>query len=133
VIERLLEPAFRHHWISPRHHSKRSSQWGVAQPNHTGGGQNPEGVDALPEHRRAGPSIGTARTTVRRPAWRPLAGGLPEPLPAIPYALLASDGRLFAGLADGQLWESRDQGDSWTRLRLDTAVGALTALADGTG
>src|SRR4029079_11535883 len=37
VIERLLEPAFRHHWISPRHHSKRSSQWGVAQPNHTGG------------------------------------------------------------------------------------------------
>ena len=34
--------------------------------------------------------------------WQPLAGGLPEPLPAMPYALCATDGRLFAGLADGQ-------------------------------
>jgi photosystem II stability/assembly factor-like uncharacterized protein len=50
--------------------------------------------------------------------WRPLAGGLPEPLPAMPYALLATDGRLFAGLADGQLWESADRGDSWAALRL---------------
>jgi len=36
----------------------------------------------------------------------------------MPYALLATDGRLFAGLADGRLWESRDRGDSWTALRL---------------
>jgi hypothetical protein len=42
-----------------------------------------------------------------------LAGGLPEPLPAMPYALAAGDGRLFAGLADGQIWESQDHGDSW--------------------
>jgi hypothetical protein len=33
--------------------------------------------------------------------WQPLAGGLPEPLPAMPDALLATDRRLFAGLADG--------------------------------
>jgi photosystem II stability/assembly factor-like uncharacterized protein len=45
--------------------------------------------------------------------WRALAGGLPEPLPAMPYALVAADGRLFAGLADGQIWESGDRGDSW--------------------
>jgi hypothetical protein len=51
--------------------------------------------------------------------WRQLAGGLPEPLPAMPYALLAADGRLFAGLADGQIWESRDRGDSWAALRLE--------------
>ncbi len=50
--------------------------------------------------------------------WQPLAGGLPEPLPAMPYALLATDERLFAGLADGQLWESRNQGDSWRPLQL---------------
>jgi hypothetical protein len=50
--------------------------------------------------------------------WRPLSGGLPEPLPAMPYALLANDGRLFAGLADGQLWESRDSGDTWTSMEL---------------
>jgi hypothetical protein len=40
-------------------------------------------------------------------AWRPLSGGLPELLPAMPYALVAGEDRLFAGLADGQLWESR--------------------------
>jgi hypothetical protein len=51
--------------------------------------------------------------------WRQLAGGLPEPLPAMPYALLAADGRLFAGLADGQIWESHDRGDSWAALRLE--------------
>ena len=54
---------------------------------------------------------------------------LPEPLPAMPYALCATDGRLFAGLADGQLWESRDGGDSWTAMRLEGDVpGALVAL-----
>ena len=58
--------------------------------------------------------------------WTPLAGGLPEPLPAMPYALLATEGRLFAGLADGRLWESRDRGDSWTPLLLEG--GSLTRL-----
>jgi photosystem II stability/assembly factor-like uncharacterized protein len=45
--------------------------------------------------------------------WRALSGGLPEPLPAMAYALVTFDGRLFAGLADGRLFESRDRGDSW--------------------
>ena len=59
--------------------------------------------------------------------WRPLAGGLPEPLSAMPYALVATDGRLVAGLADGQLWESPDRGDSWTAMRLqgDTLAAVL--------
>lgn len=62
--------------------------------------------------------------------WQPLAAGLPEPLPAMPYALLATDGRLLAGLADGQLWESRNQGDSWTATPLHgKALDALVALA----
>lgn len=62
--------------------------------------------------------------------WEPLAGGLPEPLTAMAYALLAVDGRLFAGLADGGLWQSRDRGDTWAPLRLrgDTLVRVL-ALA----
>jgi photosystem II stability/assembly factor-like uncharacterized protein len=59
-------------------------------------------------------------------AWEALAGGLPEPLPAMPYALVAGDGRLFAGLSDGQIWESPDAGDSWRRCTL--AAGSLTAL-----
>jgi hypothetical protein len=52
----------------------------------------------------------------------------------LPYALLARNGRLFAGLADAQLWESRDRGDSWTALRLEgDALGALSALAGAPG
>jgi hypothetical protein len=51
----------------------------------------------------------------------------------MPYALLATDGRLFAGLADGQLWESRNQGDSWSPLRLTgNGLDALLALRSGT-
>jgi photosystem II stability/assembly factor-like uncharacterized protein len=62
--------------------------------------------------------------------WQALAGGLPEPLLAMPYALVAVDGRLFAGLADGQLWESSDRGETWRActLRGDTLT-ALHALA----
>jgi photosystem II stability/assembly factor-like uncharacterized protein len=61
--------------------------------------------------------------------WRPLRGGLPQPLPAMPYALLATDGRVFAGLANGQLWESGDRGDTWTALQLDgDSLDAILAL-----
>src|SRR3989441_2814869 len=61
--------------------------------------------------------------------WRALAGGLPEQLPAMPYALVAGDGRLFAGLADGQVWESSDRGDSWRACTLrGDSIPALHAL-----
>jgi photosystem II stability/assembly factor-like uncharacterized protein len=66
--------------------------------------------------------------------WLPLAGGLPEPLPAMPYALVATEGRLFAGLADGRLWESRDRGDSWAPCTLQgDRPGRLAALAAAGG
>jgi photosystem II stability/assembly factor-like uncharacterized protein len=61
--------------------------------------------------------------------WQGLGGGLPEPLPAMPYALVATEGRLFAALSDGQLWESNDQGDSWRACALrGDALPALNAL-----
>jgi hypothetical protein len=42
--------------------------------------------------------------------------------------------RLFAGLADGELWESRDRGDTWTRCRLRSdRIDALLALAEAIG
>ena len=47
----------------------------------------------------------------------------------MPYALVASEGRLFAGLANGELWESRDRGDSWRRAELDPPLSRLLALA----
>src|SRR6266566_930372 len=72
-----------------------------------------------------------ARIYRHRPGepWRALADGLPEPLPAMPYALVAVDGRLFAGLADGQLWESSDRGDNWRACRFQgDSITALRAL-----
>ena len=65
--------------------------------------------------------------------WQALAGGLPEPLPAMPCALLATEERLFAGLAHGELWESRDRGETWICLRLGgVALHRLVALVQGT-
>jgi photosystem II stability/assembly factor-like uncharacterized protein len=51
-------------------------------------------------------------------SWDVLAGGLPDPLPSMPYALVAARDRLFAGLASGELWESGDKGDTWQRCEL---------------
>ena len=42
-------------------------------------------------------------------------------LSAMPYALVATRERLFAGLANGELWESRNRGDSWQRSRSSRA------------
>jgi photosystem II stability/assembly factor-like uncharacterized protein len=79
-------------------------------------------------HGRNDPQARIYRSEGGRP-WQALAGGLPEPLPAMPYALVATDGRLFAGLADGSLWESRDRGDTWTALELrGETLNAVVAL-----
>ena len=51
--------------------------------------------------------------------WEPLAGGLPQPLDEMPYALAFADGLLLAGLADGTIYASRDSGDSWEHVPLD--------------
>jgi hypothetical protein len=62
-------------------------------------------------------------------AWSPLAGGLPEPLPAMPYAIVTTQGRLFAGFADGQLWASTDRGASWHGCALEgDRLGRINAL-----
>jgi photosystem II stability/assembly factor-like uncharacterized protein len=80
-------------------------------------------------HGRGDPQAFIYRRQAGEP-WRSLAGGLPQPLPAMPYALVAGKGRLFAGLADGQIWESRDRGDSWHACRsLGDPIAALHALA----
>jgi photosystem II stability/assembly factor-like uncharacterized protein len=66
----------------------------------------------------------------RNGGWDGLAGGLPDPIPAMPYALVATDGRLFAGLADGQVWESSDRGERWHACAVEgDALTRLNALA----
>jgi photosystem II stability/assembly factor-like uncharacterized protein len=51
--------------------------------------------------------------------WKALGGGLPDPIPAMPYALVAAGGRLFAGLANGQIWRSADRGGTWRACALE--------------
>ena len=51
--------------------------------------------------------------------WEPLAGGLPQPLTAMPYALAFVDRLLVAGLADGAVFTSADRGASWERAPLE--------------
>ena len=62
--------------------------------------------------------------------WTALDGGLPDPL-AMPYALVVHDGRVFAGLANGELWQGLDRGDTWRRCELALPVERLVALAAG--
>jgi photosystem II stability/assembly factor-like uncharacterized protein len=62
-------------------------------------------------------------------AWSALSGGLPNPIPAMPYALIAAEDRLFAGLGDGAIWESEDRGETWRACLLSEALPELHALA----
>lgn len=51
--------------------------------------------------------------------WQRLAGGLPQPLAHMPYALLAEPGiagSLYAGLSNGEIWHSADHGERWEQL-----------------
>jgi photosystem II stability/assembly factor-like uncharacterized protein len=104
----------RHYTWSVAADSEDPDWWYVSAstgPYAAHGGRDPQ---ARIYRRRAGES------------WHVLGGGLPEPLPAMPYAVVAADCSLFAGLSDGQIWESADRGDTW---RAGTFQGeALTAL-----
>jgi hypothetical protein len=51
--------------------------------------------------------------------WERLAGGLPQPLDHMPYGLVTHPempGHLYAGMANGDVWRSRDHGEGWERL-----------------
>jgi hypothetical protein len=51
--------------------------------------------------------------------WERLSGGLPEPLDYMAYALAThqdAPGYLYAGLANGDVWQTVNYGDSWEQL-----------------
>jgi photosystem II stability/assembly factor-like uncharacterized protein len=48
------------------------------------------------------------------------------PLDSHVYALATGENKLFAGLGNGTLLESKDNGESWTEL--DERIGRVTAL-----
>jgi hypothetical protein len=62
--------------------------------------------------------------------WQALAGGLPQPLESLPYALCCTGDVLFAGLGDGRIFTSPDRGMHWELLSIDgTPPDRVTALA----
>lgn len=68
---------------------------------------------------RAGNAQAQIYRSVGGTAWRKLAGGLPEPIPHMPYALVIdprAPGHLYAGLSNGDVWHTADYGTVWQRL-----------------
>ena len=93
-------------------------------------------VSAAPGARRAhgeGPAEAALYRWVGEGPWEPLAGGLPDSLESMPYALSAAGSELFAGLGDGQIYRSRDRGDTWQRLpaRADAILALAAVNGDG--
>ena len=66
--------------------------------------------------------------------WQKLDGGLPQPLPHMPYALLpdhATPGHLYAGLSNGDIWRTADYGDHWQQLPLNMGTVWLAMILLG--
>lgn len=92
-------------------------------------------VSASYSARDAHHTNGQARARIYRKRadapWEPL-DSLLDPLPSMPYALLALHGRpgaLVAGMHDGEIYLTEDAGDTWTTL--DVRLPSLLALSEG--
>jgi hypothetical protein len=64
----------------------------------------------------------------------PLSGGLPEPLDNMAYALVPdphASGHLYAGLSNGDVWQTSDFGDSWKQLPFKLGSSLRTMIVIG--
>src|ERR1044071_72909 len=68
-------------------------RWFVSASTGPFAAHGPGDPEAAMYHRRGG-------------GWQRIDGGLPDPMTAMPYALVALSGRVIDGLRDGQQWES---------------------------
>ena len=106
-------------WVQPSEGLDRHYGWAVAADP-----ARPEVwyVSVAPSPLRAHRE-GYAQAALFRAAggapWQKLSGGLPQPLGAMPYALLTdplAPGHVYAGLSNGDVWHSADHGDTWQQL-----------------
>jgi photosystem II stability/assembly factor-like uncharacterized protein len=77
---------------------------------------------------RAAHSGESARGRLYR--WEGTWRELPTPADSMPYALAVADGELLAGMADGRILASEDDGDSWGETGVRTAPISAMASAD---
>ncbi|GAB4530002.1 MAG: glycosyl hydrolase [Anaerolineae bacterium] len=112
-----------HSWQQPRQGLDRRYAWAcAADPEH------PEVwyISAGPFGWKGTPQAhvdGAANSYIYRKSagapWERLSGGLPQPLDYMAYALLTDPdaaGHLYAGLSNGEVWQSADYGDTWHSL-----------------
>jgi photosystem II stability/assembly factor-like uncharacterized protein len=106
-------------WSSPREGMDRKYGWAVAADP-----ARPEVwyVSAAPGPGKAHGSKPAEAFVFRKVGdapWEKLGGGLPQPLDSMPYTLAThrdTPGCLVAGLANGEVWETEDLGESWSQL-----------------
>ena len=93
-------------------------------------------VSACPGPREAHNPRGNAQAYIYRwrgnGPWQALSGGLPQPLRSFPYALASAPGRFYAGLGNGEMYMSDDEGDSWQKMAIDgDKLASVSAIAGG--
>jgi hypothetical protein len=122
-------------WTQPREGLDRHYGWAcAADPGDPGvwyvsASPMPRGLTPPPAHVDGKANAAIYRMSNGR--WRMLAGGLPQPLNFMAYALVTdvdAPGHLYAGLSSGDLWHSADYGDSWTQLSVNLRRISLTMI-----
>ncbi len=120
-------------WTQPRQGLDRYYGWAVAA--------DPARPDVWYASLAPGPRLAHSKyhaqaaivRAIGETPWQTLAGGLPQPLNSMPYALLTdpdAPGHVYTGLANGEVWHSTNHGDVWHQLpfRLGSIHRTLLAL-----
>lgn len=84
------------------------------------------------EAENADTTAGANESASKGASWHKLGSshGLPDPLPAMPYALATHRALLCAGLGNGDIWISTDRGEQWKPLTIGGAgIDGVRALA----
>jgi hypothetical protein len=105
-------------WTRPREGLDRRYGWAVAaDPLNPRTWYVSSSPGAMKAHRDGSANAYIFRSTEKN-GWEKLAGGLPEPIQHMPYALVTdhSAGHLYAGLSNGEIWHTADHGETWTQL-----------------
>jgi hypothetical protein len=120
------------HWKQPKDGLDRHYGWAVAaDPAKPDVWYASLSTGALKAHSDHNAEAVIARTSGAAP-WQALAGGLPQPLNHMPYALLtdpSAPGEVYAGLSNGEVWHGTLYGDTWQQLPLQLGSISRVLLA----
>ncbi len=110
-------------WVQPRAGLDRHYGWACAadpmKPSiwYVSASPMPKGFGPPPAHIDGKANAGIYR--MQDGQWQMLAGGLPQPLNFMAYALVTDPerpGHLYAGMSNGDVWHTTDYGEVWNQL-----------------